>query len=185
MENMQSKCATILNQGFLKNMQNSRTFYILSSPFWIFWYWVLTNAIITFTLRVLKNEISFFSRLIFPRKICRDFYDRMVRIKFELIEKVPVTKGSYTNNNLKLKETASEWALKGFRENNYIYICELVKIALITPVIHAWLERIASAVKRVKSCMQFTMENDLLNSLLHILINVPSAYSWPVVRNMM
>ena len=77
MENMQNQCAAIFNQGFLKNMQNSRAFYILNSPFWIFWYWVLTNVIITFTLRVWKNEISFFNRLIFPRKICRDFYDRL------------------------------------------------------------------------------------------------------------
>ena len=33
-----------------------------------------------------------------------------------------------TDNNLKLKETASEWALKyiikGFREDNFICICE-------------------------------------------------------------
>ena len=33
MENMQIQCATTLNQGFLKNLQNSRAFYILNSPF--------------------------------------------------------------------------------------------------------------------------------------------------------
>ena len=39
---------------------------------------------------------------------------------------------SITDDDLKLKETASEWALqyiaKGFRESNHIYICELAKI---------------------------------------------------------
>ena len=42
--------------------------------------------------------------------------------KYQLLNK------HLTDNNLKLKETASEWALKyiikGFREDNYIYICE-------------------------------------------------------------
>ena len=43
--------------------------------------------------------------------------------------------------------------VKGFREDNFIYICELAEIALITPVTNAWPERGASAVKRVKSQM--------------------------------
>ena len=41
--------------------------------------------------------------------------------------------------------------MKGFRKHNYIYICELAKTAWITPVINAWPERGASAIKRVKS----------------------------------
>ena len=40
--------------------------------------------------------------------------------------------------------------VKGFREDHYIYICELAKIALITPVTKDWQERFASAAKRVK-----------------------------------
>ena len=43
------------------------------------------------------------------------------------------------------------------------------------PVTNAWRERGASAVKRVKSRMWSTMKNDLLNSLLHLSINGPSA----------
>ena len=65
----------------------------------------------------------------------------------------------------------------GFREDNYIYICELAKIALITPVTNTWPERGAIAVKRVKRRMRSTMKNDLLNSLLHISINDPSENS--------
>ena len=55
--------------------------------------------------------------------------------KFELIDmkkKYQFLQESLTDDNLKLKETASEWALqyiaKGFREGNHIYICELAKI---------------------------------------------------------
>ena len=91
--------------------------------------------------------------------------------KFELIgirKKYQLLKENPTNNNLKLKETASEWALqyivKGFREHNYIYICELAKVALITPARNTWPERGASPVKRVKSRMRCTMKTGLLNS---------------------
>ena len=88
-------------------------------------------------------------------------------------------KEKLTSNYLKLNETASEWALqyieKGFREDNYIYICESAKIALITPVTNDWPERGASAVKRIKSRMRSTMKNELLNSLLNISINGPPA----------
>ena len=55
--------------------------------------------------------------------------------KFELIDikkKYQLLKENLTDNNLKLKETASEWALqyiaKGFREDSDIYICELTKL---------------------------------------------------------
>ena len=90
-----------------------------------------------------KNEISFLAE--------------QEEFKFELIDikkKYQLLKENLTDNNLKLKETVFDWALqyivKGFREDNYIYICELAKIALITPVTNAWPERGASAVKRVK-----------------------------------
>ena len=64
--------------------------------------------------------------------------------------------------------------VKGFRDDNYIYIFELAKIALITPVAISFPERDAKKVrrvKRVKRWMRSTMENDLLNSLLQISIN--------------
>ena len=66
--------------------------------------------------------------------------------KFELIDikkKWQLQEENLTHDNLKLKETAtaSEWALqyivKGFRQDIHIYICELAKIVLITPVTKA------------------------------------------------
>ena len=99
----------------------------------------------------------------------------------DIKKKYQLLKENLANNNLKLKEITSEWALqyivKGFREDNYIYICELAKIVLITPVTNAWPERGASAVKRIKSRMRSTMKNDLLNLLLHISVNGPPANS--------
>ena len=99
----------------------------------------------------------------------------------DIKKKYQLLKENLANNNLKLKEITSKWALqyivKGFREDNYIYICELAKIVLITPVTNAWPERGASAVKRIKSRMRSTMKNDLLNLLLHISVNGPPANS--------
>ena len=58
------------------------------------------------------------------------------KFKFELIDvkkKYQLLKENLTDVNSKLKEIASEWVLqymvKGFREDNYIYIFELAKIA--------------------------------------------------------
>ena len=92
--------------------------------------------------------------------------------KFELIgirKKYQLLKENLTNNNLKLEESTSEWAfqyiVKGFREHNYIYICELAKVALIAPARNTWSERGASPVKRVKSRMRYTMKTGLLNSV--------------------
>ena len=117
-----------------------------------------------------KNEISFLAE--------------QEEFKFELIDikkKYQLLKENLTDNNLKLKETVFDWALqyivKGFREDNYIYICELAKIALITPVTNAWPEKRANVVKKVNSRMRSTMKNYLLNSLLHISVNGPSANS--------
>ena len=98
--------------------------------------------------------------------------------KFDLIDikkKYQLLKENLTNNTLKVKETASEWALQyivnGFREGNYIYICESAKTALITAAINAWPERGAIVVKRVTSRIRNTKKNCLLNSLLHVSIN--------------
>ena len=51
------------------------------------------------------------------------------KFKFELIgikKKYQLLKENLTNNNLKLKDTASEWGLqhmvKGFREELYLYL---------------------------------------------------------------
>ena len=99
----------------------------------------------------------------------------------DIKKKYQLLKENLANNNLKLKEITSTWALqyivKGFREDNYIYICELAKIFLITPVTNAWPERSASALKRVKIRIRSTMKNVLLNSLLHMSFNGPPANS--------
>ena len=131
-----------------------------------------------------KNEINFLAEQFFPEISVGIIMTEWEEFKFELIyikKKYQLLKENLTNNNLKLKQTASEWTLqyivKGFRGDNYIYICELAKIALITPATNASPERGASAVKGVKSQMRSTMKNDLLNSLLHISINGPPANS--------
>ena len=131
-----------------------------------------------------KNEINFLAEQFFPGKSVGIIMTEWEEFKFELTDikkKYQLLKENLTNNNLKLKETASEWALqyivKGFREDNYIYIRELANIALITPVTGAWIERGASAVNTVKSRMRTTMKNDLFNSLLRISINGPPANS--------
>ena len=51
-----------------------------SRVIWNFRYRVSTNVTITFALRVWKKWNQFFSRKIFPIKICRDYYERMGRI---------------------------------------------------------------------------------------------------------
>ena len=131
-----------------------------------------------------KNEINFLAEQFFPEKSVGIIMTEWEEFKFELTDikkKYQLLNENLTNNNLKLKETASEWALQyivmAFREDNYIYIRELANIALITPVTGAWPERGASAVNTVKSRMRTTMKNDLFNSLLRISINGPPANS--------
>ena len=114
-----------------------------------------------------KSEINFLAEEFFSEKSVEIIMTEWKEFKFELIDikkKYQLLREILTNNNLKLKETASEWALqyivKGFREDNYIYICELAKIALITPVTNAWPESGASGAKRIKSRMRSTVKND-------------------------
>ena len=82
-----------------------------------------------------RNEISFSAEQFFPEKSVEIIMTEWEEFKFELIDikkKYQLLKENLTDNNLKLKETASEWALqyiaKGFREDNDIYICELAKL---------------------------------------------------------
>ena len=49
----------------------------------------------------------------------------------------------------------------------------IAEIILSLPMSNAWLERGASAVKRVKSRLPGSMTNQMLEALLHISINVP------------
>ena len=104
--------------------------------------------------------------------------------KFGLIDikkKYQLLKENVTNNNLKLKEAASEWALryivKGFREDNlFIFIFVRVSKDSFNQTSYKP-ERGASAVKRIKSRMRSKIKNDFLNFLLHISINGPPANS--------
>ena len=61
------------------------------------------------------------------------------------------------------------------KEDNCIDNCELAKIGLITAFPNPWPKIGDSAVERVKTRLWSTMENDMLNSLLHISINGPPA----------
>ena len=77
---------------------------------------------------------------------------------------------------------STKWSLKqiahSFSEDeNYIFIAKFAKTALIILVTNTWHERGASTVKGVKTRIRSTMKNDLLNGLLHILINGPTSHS--------
>ena len=59
--------------------------------------------------------------------------------------------------------------LKNFKGKvSFPVATEVLKMSIIAPVINAWPERSASAVKRIKSRQWSTMKNNLLNELLHI-----------------
>ena len=151
---MQNQCATKLKQGFLKQ----------HAKFWSHLEFLISSCY------QCHHHLHF---------ACMAEWEEFKLELIDIKKKYQLLKENLTDNNLKLKKTASEWVLqfivKGFREDNYIYICELAKIALITPVTDAWPERGASAVKRVKSRIRSTMKNGFLNFLLHISINGPSA----------
>ena len=82
-----------------------------------------------------KNETNFLAEQFFPEKSVEIITTEWEEFKFELIDikkKYQLLKENLSNNNLKLKETACEWALqyivKRFREDKYIYTCELAKL---------------------------------------------------------
>ena len=78
--------------------------------------------------------------------------------------------------------TSTEWTLEhilnSFKgEVSFPKVLEFAKLAIIVQVTNAWPERGVSAVKRIKSRQRSTMINDLLNTLLHISMNVPPVNS--------
>ena len=79
----------------------------------------------------------------------------------DIKKKYQLLKENLANNNLKLKEITSTWALqyivKGFREDNYIYICELAKIFFN----HTSYKRLAR--KRCKCCKESKKSNAKYN----------------------
>lgn len=55
----------------------------------------------------------------------------------------------------------------------YPRLLEIAEICLSLPVSNAWPERGASAVKRLKSRLRSTLNNDMLALLMHVSINGP------------
>ena len=50
---------------------------------------------------------------------------------------------------------------------------QLAEVTLSAPITHAWPERGANAIKRIKTRLRNRLKNDMLNSLLHISVNGP------------
>ncbi len=80
------------------------------------------------------------------------------------------------------KHNAVEWCLKKVMitpgiDIAYPLIRHVAQVALTIPVTNAWPERGASLVKLVKTRLRSRMNNDLLNSLLHIHINGPELFT--------
>ena len=84
-----------------------------------------------------------------------------------------------SQNKLKQRYTATEWALKKICANDvvshdeYPIICSIPKIAYVIPVSNAWPERGGSAIKRIKTSKRCTLKMDALKALLIISVNGP------------
>ena len=79
-----------------------------------------------------KNEINFLAEQFFPEKFVEIIMTEWEEFKFELIDikkKYQLLKKNLTNNNLKLKETASEWALGGSKVDSAFHPFELDKMS--------------------------------------------------------
>ena len=106
-------------------------------------------------------------------------------MRFELLQlkkKWMLLKQNLKENKLELKQTATEWILRQIMKNyeneeTFNMICDVAKVALVTPITNAWPERGASAVKRVKTRSRSTMKNDMLNALLMITVNGPQCHT--------
>lgn len=135
-----------------------------------------------------NREIAILAEHFYPGN--SDLHDGVTEefesFKFELAElkvKWDFFKSSMSANNLPIKFTATEWALRNIARNfdkentEYPNLINFAKIALVTPVSNAWPERGASAVKRIKTRLRSTMSNDVLRSLLFISLNGPSVVS--------
>ena len=75
--------------------------------------------------------------------------------------------------------TPTEWLLQHLLSMRHSYqaffphLLEIAEICLSLPVSNAWPERGASAVKRLKSRLRSSLNNDMLASLMHMSINGP------------
>ena len=110
----------------------------------------------------------------------KELLEQWEDFKFDLVNlkvKWQQFKENIEGNNMKLKVSPTEWALKYLMRNSgdsdYSLVMQIVKIAMVTPVSNAWPERGASAIKRVKSRLRSSMSDDMLCCLLMISMNGP------------
>ena len=77
-----------------------------------------------------------------------------------------------------LSTTSTEWALQRFLTHkesyhrSYPLLLQVAEICLSMPVSNAWPERGASALKRLKTRLRNSLKKEMIESLLHISINV-------------
>ena len=78
-----------------------------------------------------------------------------------------------------IAQTPTEWVLEYVMKIRatfqYLFplMLEMAELCLSNSVSSAWLERGASCVKRVKTQVRLRLKNDMLESLIHVLINGP------------
>ena len=106
-------------------------------------------------------------------------YD-LVKWKKDLPEEVRKPPGS-TGSNPSI--TPTDWCLqkllvmKDLVPFNLPLVAKVAESVISLPVSNAWPERGASSLKLMKTRLRSRMKNDMLNSLLHILINGPEVGS--------
>ena len=85
--------------------------------------------------------------------------------------------------------TSTEWALQRFlrhkesHRRSYPLLLQVAEICLSMPVLNAWPERGASALKRLKTRLRNSLKKEMLESLLHISINGPPVKESEAVIN--
>ena len=132
-----------------------------------------------------NEEIFCLGKQFFPNASSDSLLEQWNDFKFEMIEmrkRISTLKNQLQLNKIKFKMTSTEWTLEhilnSFKgEVSFAKVLEFAKLAIIVPVTNAWPKRGASEVKRIKRRQRSTMENDLLNALLHISMNSPPVNS--------
>lgn len=56
-------------------------------------------------------------------------------------------------------------------------LLQIAEICLLMPISNAWPQRGASVVKRLKSRLRSSLNNDMLSTLMHVSINVPEVHT--------